>query len=145
MNLSDIIDLSPPVALALMLNLVGMAMKRSPIADWVIPWVMMGLGSLVYGMVASTADIGYDVRYPQLLNFIHGACIGGASVGLHQTVKQFIEQPAKPRRDDVYQEVGLRPSTTGRLIVPLSKLRVLRVFNDYQSQSVRRLLYNRDF
>lgn len=60
------------------LLVIGKLLKQSPIADWVIPYVL-----LVFGVVLSFLLLGFAVA-----SFVQGVLIVGASVFTHQLIKQ---------------------------------------------------------
>jgi hypothetical protein len=88
--IEEILELSPPVALTVALNLVGVFLKKSPINDWLIPFILMVLGAVVYPFICETAKVSYQVTYPVILNAIYGLCIGGLAVGIHASWKSFL-------------------------------------------------------
>jgi len=90
MTMQDILEMAPPVAMALCLNIVGMALKKSPVANWLIPWILIALGAVVFPFVSDYSKINFQCKNPMVLNAIYGAAIGGLSVGLHQGVKGFL-------------------------------------------------------
>jgi hypothetical protein len=84
----NIIQLSPPLALALALNVVGMAIKQTKLPDWTIVWVLPALGALIYPWIAVNTPTLELVRHPVVLNGIYGALIGAGSIGLNQLLRQ---------------------------------------------------------
>jgi len=78
---NDIIQYIVSEALVLMpvLFIVGLLLKNTPkVADWTIPWALLGLG------IASGIMIVGDV----LQGAIQGVLVTGATVLTHQLVKQ---------------------------------------------------------
>lgn len=90
MELVDFSQLSPPIALALALNLLGMALKRSPMPSWGIPTVLPLLGGVAYPFIAETGKVSFECRNPDVLLAIYGVVIGAGAVGLNQAVRQFL-------------------------------------------------------
>lgn len=78
---------SPKVILALVLCVIGWRLKKSPCPNWIIPFVLMIAGGTAYPFIARAHDVDYTSALV-LTNVLIGLLIGGASVGLHQTVKQ---------------------------------------------------------
>lgn len=89
-TLTDILQLSPPLALALLLNLVGFGLKKSKLPDWTIPLILIGIGAGTFPFIAETAKVSYQCHNPSILMAIYGGCIGGLSVGLNQALRQFM-------------------------------------------------------
>lgn len=87
---SDIATLSPPLLLALVLNGVGVFLKRSPINDWIIPFILILLGAIIYPFIADVAEVAQGTRNATAYRVVVGAAIGVISVGVHATLKQFM-------------------------------------------------------
>lgn len=81
-EISDIVTLSPPLLLALVLNGVGVFLKKSPVVDWLIPFILVVLGAAIYPFIG--LGEGGTVRQAMV-----GAAIGVMSVGMHQAARQF--------------------------------------------------------
>ena len=84
----NIVKLSPPLALALALNVVGMAIKQSKLPDWTIVWILPALGAVFYPWIAVPSASLALVHHPTILNGIYGVLIGSASVGFNQLLRQ---------------------------------------------------------
>lgn len=95
-ELSQLSELSPPILLALALNLLGAFLKKSPIQDWLIPFVLIVAGAIVYPTIAEVGKVSFDVSNPVMFNAVIGAVIGGASVGINQAFRQFITRKEQP-------------------------------------------------
>jgi hypothetical protein len=89
-NLNEIVQLSPPIALALGLNIVGAAIKKIGRLDSAIPLVLISLGAVIYPFISEMGKVDYECRNPMVLLGIYGALIGSASVGLNQMFRQFL-------------------------------------------------------
>jgi hypothetical protein len=87
---ADISTLSPPVLLALVLNGIGLFLKRSPINDWLIPFILIALGAIIYPFIADVAEVAEGTRNATAYRVVVGAAIGVVSVGAHATIKQFL-------------------------------------------------------
>lgn len=89
-ELTELLQASPPIALALALNVLGVALKKSPLPNWVIPTVLPVIGAFAYPFIAETGKVGFTVRNPDVLLGVYGFVIGSASVGLNQIFRQFL-------------------------------------------------------
>lgn len=89
-ELTEILQASPPIALAVALNLLGLALKKSPIADWLIPLLLPAIGAGVYPFIAEAGKINFECKNPMLLMGVYGFAIGAGSVGLNQMLRQLI-------------------------------------------------------
>lgn len=89
-ELTDLLQSSPPMALALALNVVGLCLKKTPAPNWVIPLVLPVIGALVYPQIAEPGKVNFECRNPAVLLGIYGFVIGSGSVGLNQMVRQFL-------------------------------------------------------
>lgn len=100
---TDLLQSSPPVALALALNVVGLALKKAPVPNWIIPLVLPVLGALLYPFIAEAGKVNFECRNPDVLLGVHGAMIGAGSVGINQMLRQFLgrkeaeEEQPKPK------------------------------------------------
>ncbi len=90
--MENLTELSPPLALAFALNVIGYLLKQSPIPNWLIPLILLTLGGAAYPFIAEAGKISYHVNNPMVFNVIIGLCIGGASTGLHQVFRQFMDR-----------------------------------------------------
>ncbi len=84
--MNELLDFSPPLALAAALNLLGIALKKSPIANWLIPLLLPVIGAGVYPLISQ--PLHYQCAHPIVLMAIYGFVIGSGSVGLNQIVRQ---------------------------------------------------------
>jgi hypothetical protein len=87
---SDVATLSPPLLLAVVLNGVGIFLKRSPLKDWMIPFILITLGAVIYPFIADVTEIHKGTRNAVAYRVVVGSAIGVISVGVHSTLKQFI-------------------------------------------------------
>ena len=92
----NLTQLSPPMALAVALWFFGYGLKRSPMPDWLIPFVLPVVGAALFPFVAETASVSYSVKSPALFNAIIGFCIGGAAVAMNEAAKQFLSRKDPP-------------------------------------------------
>lgn len=91
----QLLQVSPPVLLAMVLYALGLGLKRSPLADWIIPWILGGLGALCFPFIVEVAKLNYEVRNPFILHAIYGLAIGAMPTWAHQSIKQFREREKK--------------------------------------------------
>lgn len=92
LDLSQITQLSPPMALAVALWFVGVGLKRSPMPDWLIPFVLPALGAIAFPLIADTSEVNFNVKSPAAFHAVIGFCIGGASVAMNEAGKQFLNR-----------------------------------------------------
>lgn len=88
---TEILDFSPPVGLGVGLLMLGFFLKRSPLADWLIPLLIMVTGAAIYPFIAEIGKVSATITNPNLYNAVIGAGIGGLVTGGHQAVKQFLK------------------------------------------------------
>lgn len=91
MDFDQLLELSPPVLLALCLSLSGVFLKKSRVQNWLIPWMLMSVGALIFPFIADVATKEIHSRNPIFYHAVIGAAIGGLSVGAHQAISQLSE------------------------------------------------------
>lgn len=90
-DLTQLWDAAPPVGLMFALNFVLMFVKRIPhVPSWSLPLIAFVLGGIFYPLISDPAKVSFSVRCPICAQILTGLLIGGASVGTHQTFKQFL-------------------------------------------------------
>lgn len=85
--MNELLEVAPPVVLAVALNILGLVLKKSPIANWLIPILLPVTGAVVYPFISM--PIHYQVPSPTVLMCVYGFIIGSGSVGLNQLFRQF--------------------------------------------------------
>lgn len=93
MNLEDISQLKAIPLTFVACNAIGILLKRSPVQNWMIPWVLLGLGMALYPFICDPSQVPYNVRSPLVHSLVLGALIGLGSVGGHQTLITFLRPP----------------------------------------------------
>lgn len=89
----QLLKLSPPVLLAVFLNVIGFSLKKVPwLPGWSIPLLLIAAGAGMFPYIADQASVSYQVENPAVFNGIIGGCIGGLAVGLHQAVSGFMKR-----------------------------------------------------
>jgi hypothetical protein len=92
-------ELSPPVLLAVVLNALGFALKKSPMPDWVIPLFLPTLGAAAFPFIAEVGKVSYQVQNPIVFNCIIGAALGFGAVGINQAFRQFLDRKTDTKDD----------------------------------------------
>jgi hypothetical protein len=83
--LNDLLQLSPPLLLALALNLIGYALRASPIPNWTIPFLLMSAGGVAGPYILADGDALLAERV------LRGVVLGGFAVGLNQAWRQLTQ------------------------------------------------------
>lgn len=91
-EIMEIVQSSPPIALAIALNLLGLALKKSPIQNWIIPLALPVAGAIAYPFIAESGKINFECKNPDMLLAVYGFVIGSGSVGLNQMLRQFLDR-----------------------------------------------------
>jgi Phage holin family Hol44, in holin superfamily V len=94
--IENVTQLSPPALLAVGLWFLGSGLKKSPMPDWLIPFVLPCVGAALFPFIADTTSVSYSVKSPTAFNAIVGFCIGGAAVAMNEAVKQFTNRKTEP-------------------------------------------------
>lgn len=100
LDIDQITQLSPPVALAAALWVLGGVIKRSKIPDEFIPSILPIVGAILFPFIADTSELNFNVKSPAIFHAIIGFFIGGSPVVIDQAIKQLSknksEEPPKP-------------------------------------------------
>ena len=96
LDLDQITQLSPPVALAAALWFLGAFLKRSPVPDWLIPFLLPLVGAIAFPLIADVSEVNFNVKSPAAFQAVIGFCIGGASVAMNEAGKQFVNRKDNP-------------------------------------------------
>jgi hypothetical protein len=62
--IENVTQLSPPALLAVALYGLGFVLKKSPMPDWLIPFVLPCVGAVLFPFIADTASVSYTVKSP---------------------------------------------------------------------------------
>lgn len=89
---NEILEMSPPVALAVGLVLLGWCLKRSPFPSWAIPLGLCVVGAVIFPFIADAGKVSFQVRNPVVFHGLIGGIIGLASTGLHAQFQHIIER-----------------------------------------------------
>ena len=92
MDIKELLELSPPVALLVVLMLLGFYLKRSPYPSWAIPLTLGVLGGVAYPFIAEVGKVSFQVSNPTVLNVIIGALVGLAGPGLQSQFQHILER-----------------------------------------------------
>lgn len=89
--INTLLQASPPLLLALAINLLLYALKRMPwYPNEYLPITAVVVGAAVYPWIADATNVVANVRSPLAYSVVLGAAIGGLSVAMHQQVRQFL-------------------------------------------------------
>lgn len=87
----SILKMSPPVALMVGLNSVMYFLRRTPkLPMWLVPWIIMFLGSTIYPLITHSGDMIFSVPYPVVAQAIIGLIIGFSAIGSHRLFEQTV-------------------------------------------------------
>lgn len=88
-TISDVLKMSPPLALGAVLMVLGALLKRSPVPDWMTPLILSAIGAVSFPFLIPASQVGFECPNPQALLAVYGALIGLAPTGLHQAFRQY--------------------------------------------------------
>lgn len=85
-DITQLLDLTPPVALLFSLNLFIWILKKAApnFPRWTIPSLAIALGGIIFPLISDTGKVPYQMRSPITSQILVGLIIGGASVGGNQ-------------------------------------------------------------
>ena len=106
-DITQLLDLTPPVALLFALNfLIWILKKAAPnFPRWTIPMLAFALGGIIFPLISESGKVPYQMRSPLTSQILIGLIIGGASVGGNQCFVRTMqrlgfwnddEEPPKP-------------------------------------------------
>jgi hypothetical protein len=110
--INTLLQASPPLALALAINLLVFFLKKAKrFPDDYLPVAAMFIGAMAYPWIADVTNAVPSVKSPFLYNTVIGAAIGGLSVAFNQQFRQlfglktgqtvFLDKPQKPAKKEV--------------------------------------------
>lgn len=70
------------------LLVVGVMIKISPVPNPWIPWVLIGLGTVLYPQLASPTAVHHDLRNPTVVLAIYGFLLAVGSIVLHMLLRK---------------------------------------------------------
>lgn len=88
-DIESILKVPAPVVLLLVLNILAVAIRRIPRAsNWAIPFVMFGLGTLIYPRITTPANTVFSSAETWTL-YLQGFLLGAASLGADSLLAKF--------------------------------------------------------
>jgi hypothetical protein len=85
----SIVRMSPPVALVAGLNAFMYFARRTPkMPKWLVPWIVMGSGAIIYPLITEQGEMIFKVPYPIVAQAITGLLVGFAAIGTHRIFEQ---------------------------------------------------------
>jgi hypothetical protein len=74
--------------LILVLFVLGAFLKASPITNRAIPYILIGLGTVLYPLLASPGNVDPSFRFPSLVLALYGLLLGVGAIVLHMIAKR---------------------------------------------------------
>lgn len=94
---NQITQLSPAILLAVVLYVVGFALKKAKFfPNALVPWVPALLGASIYPCMVDSASIEYHIKNPTIYNMLTGFALGALPTWGYEAAKAFM----KPEDDD---------------------------------------------
>lgn len=90
--LNQILEMSPAALFVLGFNGLGLALKKSPVANWMIPYILAAVGALLWPCISDPSKVSYTMKYPVVYQALVGAVLAGFSVYLNQATRQFLNR-----------------------------------------------------
>ena len=90
--ITSILNLSPQGLFVFAFYCFGLGLKKSPIADWQIPWIIGISGGVVGLFMLPRADAPTNIPVPEVYLFIQGGILAATAVYGHQLLKQFLNR-----------------------------------------------------
>ena len=104
-DVTDLLKLSPPVLLVVVLGCLGATIKATPrVPSWIIPWVLPVVGCLLYMELGPAYPLPWiaSTAHPGVAYGVIGFLCGSTAVGVHQAWRQWINRNGdnKPENKD---------------------------------------------
>ena len=90
--INQVLDLSPAASFVIVFWLFGKALKKSPIADWMIPFVLGIVGAVSAPFVLSSGEVSYKLEITWVPLAFKGLCLVGVSVYAENIIKQWLSR-----------------------------------------------------
>lgn len=90
--IKTVLNLSPQGLFMFAAYCLGLALKKSPVADWTIPYIIAITGGIVGLFILPRGDTPPDVPIPEVYLFLQGAILSAMAVFGHQILKQFLNR-----------------------------------------------------
>lgn len=70
---------------------LGMLIKKSPLPNWSIPWILAGVGAVVYPFIASPTNMDPSFRHGAecWVLALYGFMLGIGSIVVHKLLRKF--------------------------------------------------------
>lgn len=106
-SIRDPNSLSAPVTIILVCNILGVALKKSPLANWMIPFILLGVGTISYFFIGDPNAVYPAVSKGKMV--VWGFLYAGGAVYGHQLLNNWIDRPKKKDGDTTFIERDKHP------------------------------------
>lgn len=91
--IQQVLEVSPPVALSLLINFAITFLRRAPkLEKWQLNLLAFLIGGIAYPFIADPTKIGFAVHNPLASEIVTGLLIGGFSIGSNQLFRNTLEK-----------------------------------------------------
>lgn len=87
-DIEQLLKVPAPVLLVLALNILAVVIRRTPLTNWLIPFIVLGLGTVVYPRITSAANTVFTQSETWTL-YVQGFFLGGFSLGADSLLAKF--------------------------------------------------------
>jgi len=94
--IEQIFELSAPALMVVLLVLLGWTIKGSPVPNWLIPWILVLVGTFVFPQICDRQAIVYNAYNPTVYTHVIGAILGFAAGGFYEWILKRILDRFKP-------------------------------------------------
>lgn len=101
-SIRDPNSLSAPLVVILVCNILGIALKKSPLANWMIPFILLGAGTISYFFIGDPTAVYPAVSRGKML--VWGFLYAGGAVFGHQLLNEWINRPKHKGGDTTFIE-----------------------------------------
>ena len=87
-DIESILKLPPAILLVIGLNILAVIIRRTPLTNWAIPFVVLGVGTFLYPRITTPANTVFSQAETWTL-YVQGFMVGGFSFGADSLLAKF--------------------------------------------------------
>lgn len=93
---AELLQLSPPMMLSVVLFVIGWYLKKSRLMSWMIPPILGLAGALIWPLFAQPMHLDYEVKNWFALHAIYGLALGAVPTFVWETFQEWRNREKTP-------------------------------------------------